>query len=264
MHKINSSYENETYLFMPIITFIMKSIKLYIYVYYCCLFTNSCLTLPSPHELYPNRLLCPWDFPGRNTGVGCCFLLQGNFSTQGSNPGLLHLEYIYSGISGGSEELQSIGSQSQIWLRRLRMHACSGKEFTCNEGDAGSVPGLGKIPWRRKWQCNTIFFLGKSHGQRSLGGYKSMVLQDLDTNQQLNHHRHIYSRLDVLQIETSFIDLWGIMLCQKNLIILMVPILMYLSLSLLFSLCLSFSLSLTDTHTHTHFRSQIYCKKVTV
>ena len=32
--------------------------------------------------------LCPWDFPGRSTGVGCHFLLQGIFQTQGSNPGL--------------------------------------------------------------------------------------------------------------------------------------------------------------------------------
>ena len=37
----------------------------------------------------PARLLCPWDFPGKNTGVGCQFLLQGIFLTQGSNPGLL-------------------------------------------------------------------------------------------------------------------------------------------------------------------------------
>ena len=29
-----------------------------------------------PHGLYPNRLLHPWDFPGKNTGVGCHFLLQ--------------------------------------------------------------------------------------------------------------------------------------------------------------------------------------------
>ena len=36
------------------------------------------------------RLLCPWDFPGKNTGVGCSALLQGIFPTQGSNPGLLH------------------------------------------------------------------------------------------------------------------------------------------------------------------------------
>ena len=34
--------------------------------------------------------LCPWDFPGRSTGVGCHFLLQGIFQTQGSNPGLPH------------------------------------------------------------------------------------------------------------------------------------------------------------------------------
>ena len=36
------------------------------------------------------RLLRPWDFLGKSTGVGCHFLLQGIFPTQGSNPGLLH------------------------------------------------------------------------------------------------------------------------------------------------------------------------------
>ena len=35
--------------------------------------------------------LCPWNVPGKNTGVGCHLLLQGNFPTQGSNPHLLHL-----------------------------------------------------------------------------------------------------------------------------------------------------------------------------
>ena len=34
------------------------------------------------------RLLHPWDFPGKSTGVGCHFLLQGILLTQGSNPGL--------------------------------------------------------------------------------------------------------------------------------------------------------------------------------
>ena len=34
---------------------------------------------------------CPWDFPGKNTGVGCHFLLQGIFPIQGLNPCLLHL-----------------------------------------------------------------------------------------------------------------------------------------------------------------------------
>ena len=41
-------------------------------------------------ELEPASLLCTWDFPGMNTGVGCHSLLQGIFPTQGSNLGLLH------------------------------------------------------------------------------------------------------------------------------------------------------------------------------
>ena len=37
-----------------------------------------------PHGLQSTRLLCPWDFPGKNTRVGCHFLLQRIFPTQGS------------------------------------------------------------------------------------------------------------------------------------------------------------------------------------
>ena len=44
-----------------------------------------------PHGLYPTVLLCPWDFPGKNTGVGCHALLQGIFPTQGANPHFLCL-----------------------------------------------------------------------------------------------------------------------------------------------------------------------------
>ena len=44
----------------------------------CCLVTKSCLTL-----LQPCRFLCPWDFPGKKTGVGCHFLLQGNLPDPG-------------------------------------------------------------------------------------------------------------------------------------------------------------------------------------
>ena len=38
------------------------------------------------HGLQPTRLLCPWDFPSKSTGMGCHALLQGIFPTQGSNP----------------------------------------------------------------------------------------------------------------------------------------------------------------------------------
>ena len=37
--------------------------------------TQSCPT-QQPHELQPTRLLCPWDFPGKSTGVGCHCLLR--------------------------------------------------------------------------------------------------------------------------------------------------------------------------------------------
>ena len=40
--------------------------------------------------LQPTRLLCPWNSPGKNTGVGCHALLYGIFPTQGLNPGLPH------------------------------------------------------------------------------------------------------------------------------------------------------------------------------
>ena len=46
-----------------------------------CLVAKLYATL-RPHGLEPARLFCPWDFPGRNTGVGCNFLLQGLFPTQ--------------------------------------------------------------------------------------------------------------------------------------------------------------------------------------
>ena len=52
--------------------------------------TQSCPTLCDPHGLSPTRLLSPWNFPGKSTGVGCHFLLQGIFPIQGLNPGLPH------------------------------------------------------------------------------------------------------------------------------------------------------------------------------
>ena len=53
-------------------------------------FSCCCVQLLRSHELLSARLLCPWDSPGENTGVGCYFLLQGVFPSQELNPGLLH------------------------------------------------------------------------------------------------------------------------------------------------------------------------------
>ena len=45
---------------------------------YVCTHAQSCLTLLQPHGLLFARPLCPWNSPGKNTGVGCRFLLQGS------------------------------------------------------------------------------------------------------------------------------------------------------------------------------------------
>ena len=47
----------------------------------CSVVSNSL----QPHRLESTRLLGPWDYPGKNIRVGCHFLFQGIFSTQGSN-----------------------------------------------------------------------------------------------------------------------------------------------------------------------------------
>ena len=52
-----------------------------------------------PCVLQPARPLGPWASPRKNTGVGCHALLQGIFSTQGSNQGLLHCRQILYHLS---------------------------------------------------------------------------------------------------------------------------------------------------------------------
>ena len=47
-----------------------------------------CLTPCDPVDCSPPSLLCPWDFSGKDTGVGCHFVLQGMFLAQGLSPAL--------------------------------------------------------------------------------------------------------------------------------------------------------------------------------
>ena len=65
------------------------------------------------HGLQPARLLCPWGFPGKNAGVGCRFLLQGTFLTQGSNLYLLHCrqQILYPWATRDAH-----GGQTLLWM----------------------------------------------------------------------------------------------------------------------------------------------------
>ena len=64
-----------------------------------------------PHRLYPARLLCPWNSPNKNTGVGSHSLFQGIFPTQGWNPGLLYWRQILYCLSHQGSPLRC----THIW-----------------------------------------------------------------------------------------------------------------------------------------------------
>ena len=69
-----------------------------------------------PHGHYTARLLCPWNSPGKNTGVGSHSLLQGIFLTQGLNPGLPHCRQILYCLSNTRWEMDlHFGMNSSQW-----------------------------------------------------------------------------------------------------------------------------------------------------
>ena len=67
----------------------------------------------------------------------------------------------------------------------------SGKELTCQcrkHRRCVFSPGVGKIPWRRKWQPTPVFLWGKFHGQRNhAADYSPWGSQESDMTQQLNN-----------------------------------------------------------------------------
>ena len=97
------------------------------------------------------KLLCPWDFPGKNTGMGCHFLLQGIFPTQGLNPGLLHFRHILNHLSHqGSPLCVSYVLDTVLsaftFINRLPWWL-SGKESICQcKRHEFSVPASGRSP----------------------------------------------------------------------------------------------------------------------
>ena len=72
------------------------------------------------------RLLHPWDFLGKSTGVGCHFLLQGILPTQGSNPGLLHCRQTLYHLSHQGISIQIF----KLCLRCIRKAERVGLWFT--------------------------------------------------------------------------------------------------------------------------------------
>ena len=64
---------------------ISPSLPIYSVMSFRCIQSLSHVWLFEAHGQQPTRLPWLWDFPGNSAGVGCHFLLQGTFLTQGSN-----------------------------------------------------------------------------------------------------------------------------------------------------------------------------------
>ena len=90
-----------------------------------------------PHGLKPPRLVCLWDSPGRNTGMGCYFLLQGIFLTQGSNLGLLPCRQILYRLNH-----QGSLASPQLWLNGLNIRVS--RSIRC---DWWHPDHVGKTEW---------------------------------------------------------------------------------------------------------------------
>ena len=74
-----------------------------------------------------------------------------------------------------------------IYLTLGFPHGLHGKEYGCNAGDPGLIPGSGKIPGRREWQPTPVFLPGEFHGHRSLTGYCPWDCKESDTTERLTH-----------------------------------------------------------------------------
>ena len=106
------------------------------------------------------RLLCPWDSPGRNTGVGCYALFQGIFPTQGSNSHLLHCRQILYHLShqgsptyqlylNGKELRKCLEGKLQLFLERrnAQRRLCRGERVYKRR----TSQRRGRVPEKSLW-----------------------------------------------------------------------------------------------------------------
>ena len=147
----------ESYTLWPLCLALPKSFEIGIYIYVCCAVLSrfSRVRLFATLWTVASRLVCPWGSPGKNTGVGCHALFQGIFPIQESNPHLLCLLHWQAGflplVSPGSvRTCVCVQFRRRAWQPTpvfLGFPAGSdSKASTCNAGDLGSVPVLGRSP----------------------------------------------------------------------------------------------------------------------
>ena len=101
----------------------------------------SCPT-QRPHGLQPTRLLCPWDFPGKSTGVGCHCLLRQSCLGGGK---WLDIRKIMIETVKQTNKTDNYKFKDAITMHGL-LRWLSGKESTCNSGNVDSISGSRTSP----------------------------------------------------------------------------------------------------------------------
>ena len=110
----------------------------------------SCARLfVTPWIVACTKLLSPWDFQGKSTGVGCHFPLQGTFPTQGSNPGLLHCRQTLDHLSHqGSKGMWNLNLDNNSNFYHYQQPLFCLTHGLCY---LISFPHIPRTPW--KWKC---------------------------------------------------------------------------------------------------------------
>ena len=115
-------------------------------------------------SLWPTRLLCPWDSPGKNTAVACYSLLQGIFLTQGLNPGLLHYGQILYSLSRQGSPYTSLYFRERkgekTAFQFISVRCCKRGQYTHSIGSS-SMASLDVTAWMScaagRW-CSPLCF----------------------------------------------------------------------------------------------------------
>jgi len=98
-----------------------------------------------PHGPQPTRLLCPWDFPGKNTGVSSHFLLQGIFPTQGLK---LHLLWLLNWQASLVAQLvKNLPAMWETWVLSLGWE---------DPPEKGKATHSRVLAWRTPWTYSPL------------------------------------------------------------------------------------------------------------
>ena len=120
-----------------------------------------------PHRRQPTRLLCPWDSPGKNTGVGCHRHFRRYLNLTEEKAMAPHSSTLAWKIAWTEEP----GRLQSMELLRVRHDwATSLSLFTF-------------MHWRRKWQPTPVFLPGESQGRQGLVGCRLWGRTESDTTE---------------------------------------------------------------------------------